>query len=100
MFQNTNLLVGRKKCFSVHMTRRLRDAVEEDWNFKKFPLRARKKVDSSNPKLRVFFPSFNDYVVHLLRVNHLKGKYDFDFDMQRNNPDHPDFPEVQDEAKS
>ena len=51
------------------------------------------KRDSFNPKMLVPFKSEADFVTTILRKEFGKSEFKFNWDMELNNPDHPDFAE-------
>lgn len=95
MLKVSRLMVGKKTAsIRYFVTERFKVLLRKNWDFLNFPTMARMKRSFKNPKLKVPFDSESDFVTTNLRAIFLMRKFDYDFHMERNNPDHPDFPEV------
>lgn len=94
MYKGHNLLIGAKTAsVRFYATQRFKDRLKREWDFREFPDTARLKRDPKDPRKLIPFKSERDFLETILRTVFLTGRFDFDFWMERNNPDHPDFPE-------
>lgn len=88
------LLGCKSHPYKIYATPNFDKVFQRNWDFKRFPKLARLKRDPENPLKKIPFRSANDFWITIMRKELGKGRFDFDFDMERNNPDHPDFKEV------
>lgn len=90
----SNVMRGsRTSHFSFYTTQRFKEKLNQNWDIKNNPKTARLKRNPKNPREKIPFESQRDFVETIMRAVFLMGKFEFDFFMERNNPDHPDFPD-------
>ena len=95
MVQSFNLTHGVKSAsVRFFVTKQFKDILDRNWDIKKYPKTARLKRNPKNPSEKIPFNSRSDFVQTILRAVFISGRFDFDFFMERNNPDHPNFKEV------
>ncbi len=88
----SKLLIGSRTArVDFYVTERFKDELLKNWDFIKYPHIARLKRDQKDPSKKVPFRSERDFIETILRTAFVTGRFDFDFWMERNNPDHPDF---------
>ena len=91
---SSDLTIGSNtERLGFYITKRFKIEFEKNWNFKKYPHTARLKPNPLNPIEKIPFVSQKDFFTTIFRAIFITGKFDYNFFMERNNPDHPDFPE-------
>jgi hypothetical protein len=91
----SKLFIGSKSArLQAHVTQNFKQRLIQEWNFKEFPQMAIRKIDPKNVTKKIPFDSETDFMLTLFRSFFCASKFDKEFWLERNNPDHPEFPEV------